>query len=342
MTTQTHRATPAPIDSVSTEQLLEWLYQMMLIRRFEEAGEDLSLRGRIPGGIHPAIGQEAVAVGVIRALQQDDIVTSTHRSHHHALAKGLPADAVMAELYGKKSGVAGGRGGSMHLADFERGLWGSNGIVGGGLGIAMGSALGAKQLGLSRVSVGFFGDGGANTGRVWEFINLASVWQLPLVAVCENNLYAVETPSKTVTGGTSVADRAAGFGVPARQVDGQDVVAVHNAAAEAVAAARNGEGAQFLELLTYRYKGHNAGEVITYRTPEEMELWRMSKDPIDRFTIYLTDRDLLSDEALTSIAQRVEDVVKQSIEFAEAATPPDKSTAQDNVSAWSSQKGSQR
>ncbi|MFS0892683.1 thiamine pyrophosphate-dependent dehydrogenase E1 component subunit alpha [Microbacterium sp. 179-I 3D3 NHS] len=330
---QTER-TEAPIDDVPSEELLEWLHEMILIRRFEEAGEELSLRGRIPGGIHPAIGQEAVAVGVTRALRPDDVVTSTHRSHHHALAKGLSPDAVMAELYGKETGVVGGRGGSMHLADFDQGLWGSNGIVGGGLGIAMGSALGAKQLGTDRVSVGFFGDGGANTGRVWEFVNLASVWKLPLIAICENNLYAVETPSASVTGGANVAHRARGFGLPAKQVDGQSVVAVYNAASEAVRAARSGAGAQFLELLTYRYKGHNAGEVITYRTEEETQHWRSSKDPIDRFTYFLTQRGILSDEVLADINASVEETVTHSIEFAEASTYADPSTAGENVSSW--------
>lgn len=326
--------TPLPIDLVADDELLEWLYQMILIRRFEEAGEDLSLRGRIPGGIHPAIGQEAVAVGVIRALAADDVVTSTHRSHHHALAKGLSPNAVMAELYGKETGVAGGRGGSMHLADFDKGLWGSNGIVGGGLGIAMGSALGSKQLGLGRVSVGFFGDGGANTGRVWEFVNLASVWELPLVAICENNLYAVETASATVTGGASVAQRAKGFGVPARRVDGQNIVAVFNAASEVIAAARDGGGAQFLELMTYRYKGHNAGEVITYRTAEETEEWRNSRDPIDRFTFYLTSRGILDDAGLAQINARVDAVVAESIDFAENSAVAAAGTAATNVSAW--------
>lgn len=330
---QTER-TDAPIDRVPAEELLEWLYEMILIRRFEEAGEDLSLRGRIPGGIHPAIGQEAVAVGVVRALRADDVVTSTHRSHHHAIAKGLSPDAIMAELYGKSTGVAGGRGGSMHLADFDRGLWGSNGIVGGGLGIAMGSALGAKQLGMDRVSVGFFGDGGANTGRVWEFINLASVWKLPLIAICENNLYAVETPSATVTGGSSVAQRARGFGVASKQVDGQNVVAVYNAAVEAVTAARSGEGAQFLELRTYRYKGHNAGEVITYRTEEETEHWRSSKDPIDRFTFFLSERGILTPEHAAQIDERVAATVAGAIEFAEASDCAAASTAGDDVSSW--------
>ncbi len=315
---------------------------MILIRRFEEAGEELSLRGQIPGGIHPAIGQEAVAVGMIRALRKDDIVTSTHRSHHHALAKGLEPNLVMAELYGKDSGVAKGRGGSMHLADFDKGLWGSNGIVGGGLGIAMGSALGAVQLGLPRVSVGFFGDGGANVGRVWEFVNLATVWKLPLIAVCENNLYAVETRSASVTGGNTIAERATGFGLPSEQVDGQDVVAVFNAADRVVSAAREGSGAHFLELLTYRYKGHNAGEVVTYRTEDELNEWRTSKDPIERFTSYLTQKGVLTSALLNTIDNEVARVVADAITFAEDSECSAPSTAADNVSAWNTVNGSTR
>lgn len=327
------QTTPS-VGDVADDDLRSWLSDMLLIRRFEEAAEEASLRGLVPGGIHPAIGQEASAVGVARALRPDDIVTSTHRSHHHALAKGLDPAAAMAELFGKETGTIGGRGGSMHLADFEKGLWGANAIVGGGLGLAMGSALGAKLQGLPRVSVGYFGDGGANVGRVWEFVNLASVWQLPLIAICENNLYAVETPSATVTGGTSVADRAAGFGVASRQVDGQDVVAVYEATREAAEAARAGEGAQFIEVLTYRYRGHNAGEVVTYRTDDEVELWRSSKDPIERFVAHLTDRGLLSSEQLAEIEKSVAETVDHAVTFAEESKWPDPSSAGENVSEW--------
>lgn len=331
--TLTDTTTP-DIDDVDAAELRTWLRDMLLIRRFEEAAEDASLHGRCPGGMHPAIGEEASAVGVARALHNDDIVTSTHRSHHHALAKGLDPAATMAEIFGKATGLIGGRGGSMHLADFDKGLWGANAIVGSGLGFAMGSALASAQLKLPRVSVGYFGDGGANVGRVWEFINLASVLKLPLVAICENNLYAVETPSATVTGGTSVADRAAGFGIPSRQVDGQDVVAVYRAARDAVEAARRGEGAQFIEILTYRYRGHNAGEVVTYRTDEEVEQWRSSKDPIERFTVYLTDRGLMDEEQLNEINDDVAEVVGHAVTFAEESPWPDRSSAGENVSDW--------
>ncbi len=201
---------------------------MALIRVFEERAAPLARAGKIPGGMHSAAGQEAVAIGAVRALKPTDIVTSTHRSHHHSLAKGLQPREIMAELYGKAGGLLGGRAGHLHLADFSRGLFGSNGIVGAGLGIATGAAVGAKLRGRDQVAVGFFGDGGANTGRTWENVNLAASWGLPLIAICENNLYAVETHLAAAAPNTTIADRAAGFGLHSVQVDGQDVVAMHD------------------------------------------------------------------------------------------------------------------
>ena len=324
---------------IPAETLHEWLSDMLLIRTFEETADGLALRGKVPGGMHPAIGQEAVAVGIARALKPTDIVAGTHRSHHHALAKKAPPDLVMAELYGKATGLNGGRGGSMHLADFDLGLWGCNGIVGAGLGLAMGGALGASLLKDGRVSVGIFGDGGANTGRVWEFTNLAAVWKLPLIAICENNLYAVETPSASVTGGGSVADRAAGFGLPAFVVDGQDIIAVHQAVSTAAARARQGDGPTFLEVQTYRYKGHDSGQIIRYRTEEEVESWRSSRDPIERFSARLTEAGLLTPEQLTEIGQSVKDVIDRAVTFAEEAPCSDPSTAAGNVSAWTDSLG---
>ncbi len=331
--------TDTVVPDIDPAQLRGWLGDMLLIRTFEETADGLALRGKIPGGMHPAIGQEAVAVGVAQALRADDIVAGTHRSHHHALAKHLPPDAVLAELYGKRDGLNGGRGGSMHLADFDRGLWGTNGIVGSGLGIAMGAALGAAMRSDGRVAVGLFGDGGANTGRVWEFVNLAAVWHLPLVVVCENNLYAVETASKSVTGGISVADRAAGFGLPAEQVDGQDVVAVHTAVTTAADRARSGAGPTFLETLTYRYKGHNSGEVIRYRTEDEVTQWRSSRDPIERFSARLTEAGVLTSAQLTTLVDQARDIVDRAVTFAEDSPCSDPSTAAENVSEWSDSHG---
>jgi len=201
--------------------------------------------------------------------------------------------------------------------------------------------MGSAQLKLGRVAVGFFGDGGANTGRTWEFINLATVWRLPLIAICENNLYAVETPSASVTGGGNVAARAAGFGLPSEQVDGQDVEAVHRATARAVQRARDGEGPTFLELLTYRYKGHNAGEVITYRTEEEVEEQKRTRDPIERYARRLIDRGDLDEARRNQLQEDVDAVVADAVARSEAGTCSDPSTAAENVSVWNSWKGGQ-
>ncbi|MEJ7774234.1 MAG: thiamine pyrophosphate-dependent dehydrogenase E1 component subunit alpha, partial [Nocardioidaceae bacterium] len=306
-------------DEVSTEQLRSWLEQMLLIRVFEETGEKLSLRGRIPGGIHPAVGQEAVAVGVMSALEPDDVIASTHRSHHHALAKGLSPEGVMAELYTRSDGVVGGRGGSMHLADFSLGHYGGNGIVGAGVGIAMGVSLGMHLRKDPRVAVGFVGDGGVNVGRLWEAVNLASIWSLPLIVVVENNQYAVETHVDRVTGGCDIVRRARGFGLPAVRVDGQDVVAVHEAITGARSRATAGEGPTFVEAVTYRYSGHNSGEVAGYRTQEEVQDWRSQRDPIDRVRGRLVAAGALDDEAFAALESAAVTRVDEAVAFAEAS-----------------------
>ena len=269
------------LDGVLGQDLSEWLSTMLVIREFEESLEALTASGKIPGSVHQASGQEAVAVGVMRALEPGDIVASPHRPHHHALAKGMSPDVVMAELWGRADGCAGGRGGTMHLNDFSLGYFGSNGIVGASLGIAMGAALAAKLRSSGQVCVGFFGEGGANTGRTWEAINFATTQQLPLIAFCENNQYAVETYIGRAIAGPSIAERAAGFGLPAVQIDGQDVCAVYRATVEARERARSGGGPTFVEAITYRYHGHNTGEIAEYRTEQEVEHWRSTRDPID-------------------------------------------------------------
>ena len=254
---------------------------MLVIREFEESLEALTASGKIPGSVHQASGQEAVAVGVIRGLAPTDIVASPHRPHHHALAKGMTANVAMAELWGRAGGCAGGRGGTMHLNDFSLGYFGSNGIVGASLGIAMGAALAAKLRSSGQVCVGFFGEGGANTGRTWEAVNFAASQKLPLIAVCENNQYAVETYIGRALTGPSIAERASGFGLPAVQVDGQDVCAVYRATVKARERAASGGGPSFIEAVTYRYHGHNTGEIAGYRTDDEVEEWRRTRDPID-------------------------------------------------------------
>jgi TPP-dependent pyruvate/acetoin dehydrogenase alpha subunit len=313
------------------DQLVEWLQAMLLIRRFEERAERLGSRGAIPGGIHSAAGQEAVAIGTMRALHPGDPVAGTHRSHHTALAKGLSAPSVMAELYGRATGAVGGRGGTMHLADLERGYLGGNGIVGAGVGIAMGAAL-ACQLRGEGVAVGFVGDGGLNVGRTWEAANLAVIWDLPLVIVCENNMYAVETRFDLVLGGGSAVRRAEGFGLASVSVDGQDVAAVYRAVHEAAERARSGGGASFVEARTYRYEGHNTGQVITYRTDDEVADWRL-RDPINRFSAALAAAGLIGEGDIAELDRRAMEQVDEAVAFAESSPFPDLSTATDNVTS---------
>lgn len=325
------------LEGLPDDQLIEWLETMLLIREFEEAADQLALRGKIPGGVHVSVGQEAVAVGTIRALASSDIIAGGHRSHHHALAKGLSPEAVMAELFGKHSGIVGGRGGTMHLADFAQGYYGGNGIVGGGLGIAMGASLGAQQRGVDQVAVGFVGDGGANTGRTWEFVNLAAIWRLPLIVVCENNLYAVETHTDRVTAGGSIADRASGFGLPAEQVDGQDVAAMYRATRAARVRALSAEGPSFIEALTYRYHGHNTGDVIRYRTQDEVEEWRSTRDPVLRFAAALETNGSLGDGDLDDLLAAAKERVEQAVSAADEAAYPDAETVLAGVSDWNDQ-----
>jgi TPP-dependent pyruvate/acetoin dehydrogenase alpha subunit len=311
---------PAP------DEMLEWLSQMLVIREFEHESVRLSFANKIPGGVHSSEGQEAVAVGSIRALGPDDVVSGTHRSHHHALAKGLTPREIMAELFGKVDGCTGGRGGSMHLVDIRRNFLGSNGIVGAGLGLAMGSALAMKMQHKYAVAVGYFGDGGANTGRVWEFINLASLWKLPLIAVCENNLYAVETHISQAMAAESVAARADGFGLPTVIVDGQDVLAVKAATSAARERALTGGGPTFIEARTYRYEGHNVGDTQNYRAKSEIDDWRATRDPIERLRQRLVSAGALDDEHFAAAQDYAKEVVADAIAFAEASPWPDPST----------------
>ncbi|MHB8958462.1 MAG: thiamine pyrophosphate-dependent dehydrogenase E1 component subunit alpha [Candidatus Limnocylindrales bacterium] len=317
-------AEPASVDSpgVLPAESLEWLRTMLLIRTFEHESVRLSLAGKIPGGIHSSEGQEAVAVGSIRALGPDDVVAGTHRSHHHALAKGLIPRSIMAELFGKADGCSGGRGGSMHLVDPSVGFFGSNGIVGAGVGLATGAALGFHLRKRSAVALGYVGDGGANTGRVWENVNLAALWRLPLIVVCENNLYAVETRIDQSFAGDSIAARASGFGLPAVAVDGQDVVAVYRAVAAARERALAGDGPTFIEARTYRYEGHNVGEYGVYRTQDEIDEWRTRKDPIDRLHRTLTDQGALDDRAFDAMVEEATATVADAVRYADASAWP--------------------
>jgi pyruvate dehydrogenase E1 component alpha subunit len=324
---------PIDISGMSVARPMQWLETMLLIREFEAALDPLAMSGKIPGGVHLSLGQEAVAVGITAALEPQDLVAATHRSHHHALAKGLTPRSVMAELWGKATGCRGGRGGSMHLADLSLGFLGGNGIVGAGLGIAMGASIACHLRGENRVAVGIFGDGGANTGRIWESVNLAAVWKLPLIIVCENNLYAVETETEQLTGGGSISRRAEGFGLPVRVVDGQDVAEMYRATLEARARASRGEGPTFIEANTYRYEGHNTGQIINYRTKEQVEVWRATKDPIRRLQIALDEAGVRDGVTFEGMLKTARATVQDAIDFAEKSPFPDPGTATRDVTS---------
>ena len=324
---------PPRVNLTHEERLRVWLETMLLIREFESRCDPLALAGKIPGGVHLSIGQEAVAVGVIAALQPIDLVAGTHRSHHHAIAMGIEPRRIMAELFGKAPGTNGGRGGSMHIADLSRGFIGGNGIVGAGVGLAMGAALGAAYAGRDQVVVGFVGDGGVNTGRTWEAANLAAIWHLPLIIVCENNLYAVETTTAAVTAASSIADRAAAFGLHAVAVDGQDVEAVYAMAQEARARAVAGGGPTFIEAKTYRYEGHNTGQVVRYRSLDEVNEWRTNRDPIERLKGSLVAAGVMDARAMASTIERIQTVIDEAIDFAQSAAWPDPASAPEHVTS---------
>lgn len=307
------------------------LRDMVVIRTFEETADKLTLRGKVAGGMHNSSGQEAVAVGTMSALDPKDVIATTHRSHHHTIAKGMDPKLVMAELFAKATGCSKGRGASMHLADVDNGNFGGNGIVGAGVGIAMGAAMGIKQLGHKKVSVGFVGDGGMNTGRTWEAINMAVVNKLPFICLVDNNQYAVETFIDRVTGGRDIAKRGAGFGLPSFTIDGQDVLEVNRYVKEARDRALAGEGPTLINALTYRYYGHNVGEKGQYRTLEEIADWRNNRDPIDRFSAQLISEGLLSQDEYVALQAEVTAQINAAVEFAEQSPYPDLSTIYEDV-----------
>lgn len=293
------------------QKLLDMYGQMVLIRQFEERVAELHAGGYIQGLVHLYAGEEAVAVGACAALRPDDYITSTHRPHGHILAKGASAKKVMAELFGKRNGLCRGKGGTMHLTDIDRGILGANGIVGAGFPIAAGAALAAKIQGNGRAVVCFFGDGTSNSGRFHEAINMAAIWDLPVVFLCENNKYGISL-SQAKHMRVSIAERAAAYGIPGRIIDGNDILAVYEAVSSAVLRARAGQGPTILEAETYRLRGHLEGDAQVYRPEEEIEAWR-AKDPIRRFRQYLLHNNIAgeSDLALREAesAQQVDEAV---------------------------------
>jgi pyruvate dehydrogenase E1 component alpha subunit len=303
--------------SVDQGLSIELYERMLTIRQFEEQAIALFERGHIRGNVHPCIGQEAVSVGICANLRRDDYMTSTHRGHGNCLAKGADPRIMMAELLGRQTGYCKGKGGSMHIADFGGGNLGANGIVGGGFPIATGAGIGIQNRGTDQVAVCFFGDGAANQGTFHESLNLAALWKLPVLYVCENNQYALSTPLHESVGLPELSERARGYGIPGVRVDGNDVLAVHAAADEAVRRARAGEGPTLLDCLTYRFFGHFTGDKghgITYRTKQEMEEWR-ARCPIARFRRHLLDARVATDERLKEMETQVEAAIAAAAQY---------------------------
>jgi pyruvate dehydrogenase E1 component alpha subunit len=315
--------------SVAPELALRMAEQMLRIRAFEEQANQLYRSAKMPGLTHLYIGEEAVAVGVCSALRKDDTITSTHRGHGHCVAKGADTRLMFCELLGKEEGYCKGKGGSMHIADHANGNLGANAIVGGSAGIATGAGFSAQRLGTDRVSVCFFGEGALGQGLIYEVMNMASLWKLPVIYVCENNLYNEYTNYEEVTAG-SIPARAEAFGIPAEEVDGQDVVAVYEAATRAVERARAGEGPSFILAATYRYHGHHVGDVdrAYYRKKEEEELWVTDRDPIKLLAARIGD-----DETLARLQQQVEAEVADAVAYALDAPFPDPSEVTNHVFA---------
>jgi TPP-dependent pyruvate/acetoin dehydrogenase alpha subunit len=309
--------------SLPRERLVEFLSEMLLIRRFEERVTERFRAGDLAGFLHACIGQEAVAVGVCRALGDDDVIGSTHRAHGHVLANGTPPNEVMAELYGKIEGCSGGYGGSMHLYDIERGNMGANAVVAGGLPAMVGAALAFKMRAQTRVAVAFFGDGATNSGAFHESLNLAQLWRVPIVFVCENNRWAESTPQSQHQPIEDITVRAVAYGMRSMKVDGQDVEAVHLAATEALAQARAGHGPVFLLCETERLTGHYIGDAQLYRDKDHLRELQETRDPIQN----LSDRLELSDEEWARLDGEAQRVVDAALEFAQAGTDPTPSDA---------------
>ncbi len=286
------------------DTLLSMYEKMMQIRTFEDLAGKNFAAGLIPGFVHLYAGEEAVAVGICSQLSDTDFITSTHRGHGHCIAKGVDIPGMVAELMGKSTGICKGKGGSMHIADVEKGMLGANGIVGGGIPLACGAALTAKTLGTGGVAVCFFGDGAANQGTFHEGLNLAAIWNLPVVFVCENNGYAESTPVRYHCSASDIANRAGAYEIPGVVVDGLDVFAVFEAASEAIARARRGDGPTLLETKTYRFYGHFQGDQVTYRTAEELDSYKQ-RDPIVALRTALIDRGIASADDLDAIDGRV-------------------------------------
>ena len=320
------------IVDIDNDVLKDLHHRMVRIRHFEEAAGRLAEANRLPGFLHLYVGEEAVAAGVCVALRNEDQISSTHRGHGHLVAKGGDFKRMMAELMGKATGYCNGKGGSMHICDLDLNMLGANGIVGGGVPIAVGAGLANKYKGTDNVSVVFFGDGSTNIGAFHEAANMAAALELPVVFVCENNEYGEYTPREQTMAITDVVDRAAGYGMPGVIADGMDAVAMYEAATEAVARARAGEGPSFIEAKTYRFFNHHGVQVMgmKYRTDEELERWKQ-RDPIDLLEARLPELGVLSAAEIEAVHAEVEARIEEAIRFAEDSPLPDPSTLLDDV-----------
>lgn len=315
----------------SKEMILGMYEKMVRIRKFEVKLTEYFTKGMLYGNIHTSIGQEATAVGVCEALEKTDFMTSTHRGHGHTLAKGAKSDIMMAELFARKTGYCGGKGGSMHVTDVSLGVLGSNGIVGAGIPIATGSGLTSKIRGTKEVTVAFFGDAASNQGTFHESINMAAAWKLPVIYLCENNNYGVSVNIHTVTNTENIAVRAKAYNIPSATVDGNNPLEVYEAVKKAVEYAREGNGPTLVECMTYRMRGHYEGDPAAYRSKEVTEEWR-KKDPIDTFRVYLLNEGIEENE-IVAIEEAMEKEIEAAIQFALESPLPDPSEVTTDVYA---------
>jgi len=317
---------------LNKQKMIELYRTMLKIREFEETVGRLFRQGKIPGMLHRYTGQEAVATGACAVLRKTDYITSTHRGHGHLIAKGADVKKMMAELFGKKTGYNKGKGGSMHIADFSIGILGANGIIGAGIPIAAGAGISIKRKGEDRVVVCFFGEGAGNRGTFHEGINLASTWNLPVVYLMENNLYASSTHQSRVQKTTDITKRAAPYDIPGISIDGNDVLAVYGTVKKLAERARKGDGPALVECMTYRWHGHYEGDPLNYRSTGELEEWK-KRDPISRYKKGLLMKGVLSEQKCQRIEDEVRNEIVMAIKFAEESPYPDKEEALQDVFA---------
>jgi TPP-dependent pyruvate/acetoin dehydrogenase alpha subunit len=311
---------------------VELLKNMLLSRAFDEKVNDLYAEGKVHGTAHFYVGQESVAVGAIAALKEGDVITSTHRGHGHAIAFGLDLDRMAAELLGQATGYCHGKGGSMHIADVKAGMLGANGIVGGSMGIACGAAWAFKRRGQDHAALCFFGEGGANEGIFHETLNLAAIWKLPVIFLCENNQYGMSMSVEKATAVENISDRAAAYGMPGVTVTGTELDEVYQATLEALERARAGDGPTLLEAITYRYLGHSKSDANLYRTREEIARWR-KQDPIQRFAMKLEGESLLKEDEWRELEEQARERIEEAFAKAEKEPDPEPESALEDVYA---------